>query len=437
MNTKNTHFDCCVVGRGAIGLATALFLAEKGLSCALIGSGDLEGAERRQKAARTIAILANSLDALYALDAQAIMGTQSLQEQIEAFSAPLRSLRLIDATGGFLRAPTIEFFAKDIGLEAFGRNIALRTVTQILKQRADAEAEANPAFHLFENTVTDFYATASHATLTLATGEKLTASLVVAADGAQSFLRAAASITTQVKDWPQMALTALIRHSRDHGFCSTEFHTRAGPMTFVPLPQGTDGSFRSSLVWLMRPTRARALYEMPDARLAEEIFIGSSGILGEIALEEGDRRGLIAMRSLQATRLYGKRLALVGESAHAFPPIGAQGFNLGLRDGLALAALVGKAKARGQDFGSAMLLRRYGLLRAPDIALRQLAVDGLNRALLADCAPLDALRALGIGALKAIKPLRQGIMQLGMGSAMGTNFCALLRAKPNGLSPFC
>ena len=77
--------------------------------------------------------------------------------------------------------------------------------------------------------------------------------------------------------------------------------------------------------------------------------------------------GFYPMAGMSVTRLTGRRIALLGEAAHAFPPLAAQGLNLSLRDIAALVACVDTARAAGQDIGGATALRRYAEKREPDI----------------------------------------------------------------------
>ena len=82
-------------------------------------------------------------------------------------------------------------------------------------------------------------------------------------------------------------------------------------------------------------------------------------------------------------------VALVGDAAHVFPPIGAQGLNLGLRDVAARRDGV-RARGAGADFGGEATLAAYAAARRPDIAARTLAVSGLNASLLTRISPVDA-----------------------------------------------
>ncbi|MBI4724294.1 MAG: FAD-dependent monooxygenase [Rhodomicrobium sp.] len=117
-------------------------------------------------------------------------------------------------------------------------------------------------------------------------------------------------------------------------------------------------------------------------------------------------------------REYGRgRVALAGEAAHAAPPIGAQGLNLGFRDAETLTGLLAEARSRGEDIGSDRLLRAYSAARRGDIMSRTLSLDLLNRSLLSAFLPLQAARGLGLYALGTIGPLRRAFMRRGIAPA--------------------
>ena len=89
------------------------------------------------------------------------------------------------------------------------------------------------------------------------------------------------------------------------------------------------------------------------------------------------------------------------------PPIGAQGLNLGLRDGIDLASVVSKAKAAGKDLGAPQVIARYGAARRADILSRTFVIDVANRSLLSDLVPMQSLRAVGTHLIGGFGPLRR------------------------------
>ena len=140
-------------------------------------------------------------------------------------------------------------------------------------------------------------------------------------------------------------------------------------------------------------------------------------MLGAMRIE--GRRGLFPMIRQVVPKLTAPRLALVGDAAHAFPPIGAQGLNLGLRDVEAIVEAAVAARADGADIGGGKALESYERARRADILTRTGVVDGLNRALLAHFPPLDFARGAGLAALGAVGPLRRLVMREGVAPRFG------------------
>jgi 2-octaprenyl-6-methoxyphenol hydroxylase len=252
-----------------------------------------------------------------------------------------------------------------------------------------------------------FEAEGDAAAVALADGTRLTAALVVAADGRNSRLRAGTEIRPKTWSYPQTALTTILAHDREHGDASTEFHTRHGPFTLVPLP-----GRRSSLVWVTSPRDAESLNALDDAALGRAVERQAQSMLGRMRVD--GPRGLVPMSGMSVDRFTAARLALVGEAAHVFPPIGAQGLEPGLRDAAALRDAVADALAESADIGSEAALGPYQRGRALDVRLRTAAVDGLNRTLLSGLLPADFLRGLGLVALGHLGPLRRAVMREGV-----------------------
>jgi 2-octaprenyl-6-methoxyphenol hydroxylase len=327
---------------------------------------------------------------------------------LEGEAAPLATMRIVDDTASLFRPPPAAFQAREIGLEAFGWNVENARLVARLAEAARATA----GLSIIEWQALKMLPLQAHAELSLSDGSDLSARLVVAADGRNSRLRAASQIRTRAWSYPQAALTTILAHDCDHGGASTEFHTRQGPFTLVPLP-----GRRSSLVWVTSPQHAKRLMALDDPALGLAIERQAHSMLGKMRID--GPRGLVPMSGLSVERYQAERLALVGEAAHVFPPIGAQGLNLGLRDVAALRDAVVDAREAGEDIGGAEALARYQRSRDLDVRLRTAAVDGLNRTLLAAFLPADFLRGLGLIALSGIGPLRRAVMREGVAPSLG------------------
>ena len=391
-------FDIAVVGGGLAGATAALAAANAGLQTAF--------AAPRHKSAdgRTTALMMPSLKLLEDL---------GVWERVRDVAAPLRSMRIIDGTTRLIRAPTVTFHASELEIDAFGYNIPNAPLLDAL---FDAIAQTSNLTH-FEQAVDELHEEPDKAKLVLGDGTEVTAALVVGADGRNSLVRKAAGIGVRNWRYPQTAIVLNFTHEYAHADTSNEFHTEHGPFTQVPLP-----GRRSSLVWAHDPAQADKYLAMSHSQLAQAIEQRMDSMLGKI---EVDSQVYSFPFSGMMARSFGKgRMVLVGEAGHVFPPIGAQGLNLGLRDVLELVDSLDHSASAANALAS---VRRYDRRRRADVVSRTASVDMLNRTLLNAFLPVQLARSTGLAALASIAPLRNFAMREGMRPGGGLD---LFRSHP-------
>lgn len=382
--------DIVVSGGGPAGMMAALALAAKGYRIMLLGP------ETDKNDRRTTALMMPAIRFLEQLN---------VWTAIEPQTAPLASMRIIDATQRLIRSPTVTFRASEIDEAAFGYNIPNAVLNEKLAeavaQNANIERMTLPAIEYRHN--------GDHVTITLSDGGTLHTRLVVAADGRNSAAREAAGIRTRRWAYPQTAVVLSFAHTLDHQNISTEFHTEEGPFTQVPLK-----GKRSSLVWVVNPGRAEALLALDDATLAARIEDMMQSMLGKVTLEI--RPQAWPLSGLVPHAFAARRTILIGEAAHVFPPIGAQGLNLGSRD---VETLVNALASDPSDPGSERVTRAYDRGRRPDILARTGSVDALNRSLLSPMLPAQIMRGMGLEMLRSFAPLRAFFMREGLRPGSG------------------
>jgi 2-octaprenyl-6-methoxyphenol hydroxylase len=383
-------FEIAVVGGGLAGSVAALALARAGRKIVLLSPASDEGDHR------TTALMDQSIRFLERL---------GVWDKIAPHAAPLSVMQIIDATNRLLRAPMAQFRAMDLGLYAFGYNIPNHALSTTLNEAVAAEAN----ILRMELRVESYDLTAERALLSLSDNSTLNVDLVIGADGRNSKAREAAGIGVRRWSYQQTAVVLNFAHSLPHGNMSTEFHTETGPFTQVPLP-----GQRSSLVWVVKPDEAQRLAALSLEELSLLVEKRMQSMLGKVAVEAPPQTWPLS--SLMADRFGRGRLALIGEAGHAFPPIGAQGLNLSLRDAIDLWELVSDDIDRPlrADFGD-----RFNRRRRSDVMSRTFGVDLLNRSLLSDFLPVQMLRAAGLHLLTGAPPLRNLIMREGIEPGRG------------------
>ena len=232
----------------------------------------------------------------------------------------------------------------------------------------------------------------------------ISASLLVAADGRQSSVRASAGLKTSHWRYPQVGIIATVAHERPHDGVAQELFLPSGP--FAVLPMTGD---RSSLVWTERESQAPYYLSLDDAAFVDAIRDRMGDYLGGLTLA-GPRGGYPLGLTL-SHRFVAPRLVLIGDAARAIHPIAGQGFNLGVKDIAALTDVLSETRGVGLDIGGLAPLERYERWRRFDSTFLALGTDILNRLFSNDVGPIRAARRAGLSAVQAAGPLRRFFMR--------------------------
>jgi 2-octaprenylphenol hydroxylase len=245
------------------------------------------------------------------------------------------------------------------------------------------------------------------ATLRLETGEALRAKLLVAADGADSWLRGQAGLAAEEHGYGQTAVVANFATGEPHHGVALQWFRSDGVLALLPLPGN-----RASMVWSARQDLADRLLALGPGELCAEVGAASGEALGSLALITAPTG--FALRLIRVRRLVGPRLALVGDAAHNLHPLAGQGVNLGFQDARELASVLA-ARGRESDAGSRALLRRYERARREDILAMMTATHGLQRLFNNSVAPLAWLRNLGLNLTDRLLPLKALLVKHALG----------------------
>ncbi len=384
--------DVLIIGGGLVGASLAIALDGAGLRVALA-----EAAPPRLDAEpvydeRNLALARASVNALQALG-------------VFDDAMPSTAIRRIHVSrrGDF---GAVRLDAAALGLPPFGAVVPARELGNALVRRLDrcaslqrlAPARAVAIAAGAEAVQVEFDAGG--------TPRRLCTRLLVGADGAGSFVRAACGIQALRHDYDQSALVTTVTTERPLEGQAWERFTDSGPVALLPL-----GDRRAGLVLCVPRAEADGVAALDDEAFLAFVHERFGWRAGRLS-RPGRRQPFPLLRVL-AAQTTAPRTVLVGNAAQTVHPLGAQGFNLGLRDALTLSELL-RAQPGG-DPGSADLLARHAVRRQPDRDATTAFSDDLVRLMGNPFLPLRLARSLGFHALDRLPPLRRRFALRGMG----------------------
>ena len=388
--------DILIVGSGLVGASLALALDAAGRKATLLEAQPARVPATASGAAgddndRNLVLARASVNALRA---------RGVWPLLEAAAGTIRRVE-VSRAGEFGR---VRLSAADAGVDTLGRVVPGRVLGAALEQRLAACGHVRrvDSARLVALSATD---AGWRARIATAAGERdIDGRLVVGADGSDSLVRAQVGIAAQEHDYAQSLFVCTLACERDVPDCAFERFSDDGPVALLPLPNG-----RRGLVLTVAAERHDEVAAMDDAAfvaLAQQRFGWKLG-----KLSRPGRRFPHRIRRVLADAITAPRAVLVGNAAQTVHPIGAQGFNLGLRDALTLAELL----ADVDDPGASTLLGEYAGRRAPDRDGVLAFSHGLSALACLAQPSLAPLRSLAMLALDRVPPLRQAVARRGMG----------------------
>ena len=346
----------------------------------------------------------------YLQPAKLFLESLGIWEAVEDNVMPLEVMKIIDSSSvknGDIIKSQKEFKSAEISDLPFGWNVKNSLMRTALKRLIDQQSNCKL---ITASSVIDLVCRDSMAYVKLSSGKTVKAKLVIAADGRNSILRQKAGISIKTQRFGQKALAFAVTHATPHKNISTEIHNSGGPFTLVPLPDN-NGKPSSAIVWMENGEKAKRLMEMETKSFEREMTARSCNILGPLKLES--KRSLWPIISQIADRLYSQRLALIGETAHVVPPIGAQGLNMSIKDIKFLSNLDQKYP---DQLGSMDMLNEYQKNRIFDIRQRVAGVSALNRISISSSKLVQNVRAFGLENFFQVPAIKHATMKLGMGN---------------------
>jgi len=388
--------DVIIFGGGLVGLALAAALDSSGLSSIVVDPADPAPRADAGFDGRTSAVSSSSMRMLETIGVAAHLAEPG---------CPIWRIAVADGLepGGL-------HFDPDDG-EPLGFMHENRNLRAALHARADA---GKNVWLLWQSRVASVDRREHGVVVGLEDGRKLSAPLLIAADGRNSKTRETAGINIARWKYDHQAIVSVLRHERAHEHVAYEIFYPTGPFALLPMNDDKLGH-RSAIVWSVLEEDAGGWLSLGDEDFAAEAEAAMGGFLGKVEMLAP--RSTFPLGFHHAAQITAKRLALVGDAAHAIHPIAGQGLNLGFRDVAALAEVLVEGARLGLDLGDRQLLDRYQRWRSLDALSVAFATDSLTRIYGIPGKTVSAVRRFGMGLVGRLSPLRNRLMSEARGTS--------------------
>jgi len=385
--------DIAIVGGGLAGASLALALAPLGFDIVVIEAVSFKASTQPSYDDRTLALSHSSCRILNGI---------GLWTGLMPDATAIRGITVSEPG----RPGSVVLDPAEMGLSEFGHVVEARSFGEAVTselERAQNIAIICPA------SVTGIETGETHTVLQIQSDggqSKVQARLVVAADGANSFIRNHLQIPTETRDYGQTAIVCNVTPEQAHKGRAFEYLTANGPFAILP-----HTGMRCGLVWTAKTEQAEKIMQWDDAEFLDNAQRRFGQQLGEF-IKVG-RRSAYPLRLVRAKQDIRQRLVILGNAAHAIHPVGAQGFNLALRDVAVLAEIL--ADNQTEDPGDAGLLQQYSHWRRPDQRSTIAYSDGITQLFSHPSFLASAIRTAAILAHALSPRLRRQMANKAMG----------------------
>jgi 2-octaprenyl-6-methoxyphenol hydroxylase len=390
--------DITIVGAGLVGMTSACALAALGLDIAVLDSANPDEMRKKESDGRTCAIAAGSAGFFRKI---------GVWNDMLPNAGEILDIRVTDCNSTIF----LHYDHKLIGDEPMGYIIENYHLRDALFKRAKEFSGNNKGkiTMLAPAKYSQIEFGEDGCVVHLADNEIIESQLIIAADGKYSNIRKLAGISTHDWQYNQSGIVCTIAHENHHQNIAQERFLPEGPFAVLPM----QGGYHSSLVWTEQTHLVPIYLAMNNAEVEEQIIMRAGEYLGKVKL--ASRMYSYPLSLCKAKNYIGRRLALIGDAAHAMHPLAGQGFNLGIRDVVELEALLARYIGVGSDLGNRDMLLQYQAARMADSISLIGITDILNRAFSNNILPLKAARRVGMAAVNQILPLKKFFMKHAMG----------------------
>lgn len=385
------EFDVIIVGAGVAGLTLAVDLLRAGISVAVIEAKKISETPPNQH------IRVSAIN----LASERILTRLTAWEKIEKTArSPFREITVWDDDAH------VDFSYRDIGSSHLGHIIANHALVNALLSCAKLSADFTllcpcdlSAFDVQDDSVV----------VKTLDGQTLRSKLLIAADGANSWVRRTLNIPMVTAAYEQNAVVVTVHTELTHGAKARQRFLPSGPLAFLPLAD----PHKCSIVWSTTPEHAAELVAGDTTTLGEALTQNLQHILGEVTAV--DKAHSFSLQMQHVNHYVHPRVALIGDAAHTIHPLAGQGMNLGILDAACLAQVITETYQAHRDIGRIQNLRRYERWRRGDNQMMIDAMSLFKQGFALERGFLSQIRDLGLKLTQRSQWLRSIFMRNAMG----------------------
>jgi 2-polyprenylphenol 6-hydroxylase len=395
------HFDIVIMGAGLVGASLACAIAKKNIAkdlrIALVeSSGDIKHFDGEHFDPRVVALTQASQNVLSDIGVWQAL----LDQRVCAYT----NMEVWDGEG----TANIQFSAAEVRANYLGHIVESSVILTGLREQLCQ----HPRVTLIQPATVVGLVKGEQIEILLDNHERLSAALLVAADGAHSSVRELAQFELREWDYGHKAIITTAQTELPHQATARQRFMRTGPLAFLPLPS-INGKHFCSIVWSAELELADQLLALNDAEFCARLGAAFEHKLGKI-LHTAERFSIL-LRQRHAKTYIQPNIVLVGDAAHNIHPLAGQGVNLGMLDVAALTQEITRALERRLPLNDYSILRRYQRERLSDNLVMMSAMEALKRLFESRSLMVTLLRNVGMRKLNVLFELKKVIIKMATG----------------------